>query len=628
MKTQKLTRYIPWLWLLLLSLLTAGCIPGPGGDPCEAADLIAPVLISPADFASAGEVAPELSWSFSGDCDPDHFDIQMAKDRDFTVEVTNTTVAGSNTEWTPTAPLDFATEYWWRVAAVADIGGDSISGTYSQRWRFYFGPTCDPAHMTNPGLVWPADGETVDTVMPRLEWNYLYGPGCLPEGYRIELSPTPDFSDTTWNGGTGNPSTKWLPGDDLIDCATYYWRVTPMVGTASGPVSETRSFHVHVSCSAIMPGASIAGTVWHDECAVPYASGSPAPEGCVDLPGGAMGADGIFEPGEPGLEGVTVHLGAGDCPAVSVASAITDEDGQYIFPDLRMGHYCVSVNALEDGNDLILIPGDWTFPESDSEPISSAVMLIPAEALTDVNFGWDYQFLPPPEGPTPTPTPAEPTAKAIQNAHCRYGPDREIWDDKAFLMEGESTRIEGRLADNEWVYVVNPQGSGFCWIYVPVLEIKVALEDFPIIQPPALPTGSIAGLVWHDLCAPPQQYTTPPPPPPGCVDLGGYCLAANGVLEGGEPGIGGVIVRLSTGSCPGVSLSSTTTAGDGSFSFGNLLVGDYCVSLVIDDNINVLIPGGFTYPAYGGTSSSQTVSVSAGNTSSGIYFGWDYQFLP
>jgi len=629
MKPQRLFRLSIIAVLLFLALLAASCdYPAPS-DECSGADLQKVELSAPADFESAGTDIPTLSWSMPGDCDPGSYTLQLAKDRDMTVDLLELTLDHPTTSWEIPGPLEYATEYWWRVRANVEDGGSTESGDWSNRWRFYFGPTCDPAHQTEPVLVSPADGGTVDTVVPMLEWSYPYGSGCLPGGYRIELSTDPGYADVGLNGGTGNPSTRWLPGDDLADCTTYYWRVAPMVETALGPYSEGRSFLVDVegSCAAA-PAGSLGGIVFHDLCAVPYSSDDPTPEGCVDLPGGGMQANGIFEEDEPGLEGVTVRLAEGSCPGTDTGmTALTGTDGSYSFEGLSAGTYCLSVNALGDGNDLVLIPGGWTHPETDGEPVTQEVVLGAGESNLEVHFGWDFQFLPSPAASEPT----EPMVKAIQNAHCRYGPDREAWDDKAFLMEGETTLVVGRLEDNSWFQVENPQGSGYCWISSGVLELIGPVLDTQIVQAPVLEVaaGGIRGIVWHDLCAPPDQYEgDPPPPPEGCIDLGGGCMGANGVLESGEPGIEDVLVYLGSGSCPSTGLDSAYTNSNGRYEFAGLATGTYCVTVEVNPNTNVLIPGGFTYPTQGGTTKSQTVSVTSGSTTSGIHFGWDFQFAP
>jgi inhibitor of cysteine peptidase len=136
---------------------------------------------------------------------------------------------------------------------------------------------------------------------------------------------------------------------------------------------------------------SIGGLVWHDLCKVPYETVAVPPEGCVMLPGGGLVANGLLEAGEPGIAGVVVMLGTGTCPSTGLATANTDANGMYTFAGLSAGTYCVSVDALGATNETILIPGGWTYPNEDG---AVTVTIGAGEDRLDVNFGWDYQFLP------------------------------------------------------------------------------------------------------------------------------------------------------------------------------------------------------------------------------------------
>lgn len=139
----------------------------------------------------------------------------------------------------------------------------------------------------------------------------------------------------------------------------------------------------------------------------------PLPAGCVSDGMGSAHANGIREPGEPGIPGVVVGLGPGPCPSYDLLKATTDANGIFIFAGLPAGDFCIFVAAENPPNNGILIPGFWTFPTSGKPGMSFwAIILAESEALTDIDFGWDYQFLPhyvaPPRPtfiPTLTPTP-------------------------------------------------------------------------------------------------------------------------------------------------------------------------------------------------------------------------------
>lgn len=102
--------------------------------------------------------------------------------------------------------------------------------------------------------------------------------------------------------------------------------------------------------------------------------------------------DGMIQPGESYIPGVTILLQAGSCVNNDAQAflAVTDAGGRYVFGNLAPGSYCVSMNAAEYGNGAILLPGDWTFP---SRGIwYHALTLRAGENASPVNFGWDYQL--------------------------------------------------------------------------------------------------------------------------------------------------------------------------------------------------------------------------------------------
>jgi hypothetical protein len=128
----------------------------------------------------------------------------------------------------------------------------------------------------------------------------------------------------------------------------------------------------------------ISGTVWDDHCS--QFGGSPPP-GCLDtLP---YIANGILDSGETGFADVLVELGEGSCPSTGFASTNTNANGVYTFDDVPPGDYCVSIDALNATNSVILIPGGWSYPNTNGR---QNVSVGPAEFVTNVNFGWDWQL--------------------------------------------------------------------------------------------------------------------------------------------------------------------------------------------------------------------------------------------
>jgi hypothetical protein len=141
---------------------------------------------------------------------------------------------------------------------------------------------------------------------------------------------------------------------------------------------------------------SIRGILWHDICKF---SGGEAGEpvvlgtGCVQWGDGPadFGPNQLPDEFEEGWAGVTLHLGAGACPSVGLATATTNSDGQFRFDNLDAGVYCVSYDPLNDGNDSILLPGGPTYPSRDLVGLFTPVHLEDGDNLV-VNFGYAWQF--------------------------------------------------------------------------------------------------------------------------------------------------------------------------------------------------------------------------------------------
>ncbi len=160
--------------------------------------------------------------------------------------------------------------------------------------------------------------------------------------------------------------------------------------------------------ATLPPGASIQGWVWHDLCAAWGGVIDPAtvaPPGCrSDAPGGYR-ANGVFEAGEPGLGGIVLLLGGGLCPSGPLAQTTTRPDGSYRFSGLSAGPYCVTLDPASPPNAPILLSGGWTYPLPVDGVTSISVVLPSEEVSQELNFGWDFERLPPSLPPEWTPTP-------------------------------------------------------------------------------------------------------------------------------------------------------------------------------------------------------------------------------
>jgi len=164
-------------------------------------------------------------------------------------------------------------------------------------------------------------------------------------------------------------------------------------------------FAISVSCN--LPGndastmpvqapGSIGGILWHEVCEFTGGeAGQPVVlgRGCVQWGTAAseFGPNQLKDDFETGRAGVTLHLGSGTCPSTGLGTAITNASGEYQFEGLSAGTYCVSYSDLTDGNDVLLIPGEPTFPARGEAGFFVTVDLSVAEQKT-VNFGYAGQF--------------------------------------------------------------------------------------------------------------------------------------------------------------------------------------------------------------------------------------------
>ncbi|MCX6072273.1 MAG: hypothetical protein NTU91_15700 [Chloroflexi bacterium] len=529
----------PFVVLLLAAGLAACNLPA--GSDCDADHLPAAINMHPAWGTFVDSLSPTLTWDYAGTCEPDAFHIRL----DGGAETQDATVDGRSMAWTPPVRLEPATDYTWTIRAVSG----STEGDYGTA-NFRTGPMCDPsdpASTSAPELTSPADGAMVtDTVSAvgasgevlstgfRVDLDWEAPTGCLlAHGYRVDLSRSPSFAAgagvDSWDEANP-PMMYWSLWEEWHDCERYYWRVSALLDyDLTGSPSETRSFVVNttgVLCPMELepelplgPGigvpltghGAIAGHVWHDECAVPYESTDVAPPGCVIMPDGGMEANGILDSGETGIEGVTVRLGAGACPGTGGWSYTTDANGMYTFHNLTAGTYCLEIDAAADGNDSVLIPGNWTVPYRwyGPGPISVEVTLGSDDDISRLNdFAWDYQFLPSPSGAVPSGTPF---ARVLTDARCRLGPGTN-YPILTYLSQGQSFPITGRFERGGWWQLRAADIQLPCWIAEDVVEPTGDLENVPFAIPPAAPTV--------------MPTEEPPSPAQGCRCLQTNCIYA------------------------------------------------------------------------------------------------------
>ena len=249
----KRTIFFPLLTALFLTACTLTCDPGSLAQP----DLVSPNWREVVDGTNA-----VLEWSYPDTCNPENFEIILSKDRDYSVIEFTELVPGNSTTWTaPT--LDIADQYWWRVRAKV---GSSYGGYSGERRSFFTLPYCNSSQLVAPSLVSPDFGAIYDNDYDSLEWGWpLYGT-CIPESYRVEVSPdTPAFTDTTYNGATGSPGTRWGFGSTPPPATQFWWRVSAYADGTWGPTPNHKMFWTAPACTAASLIQPIQETPLEDE---------------------------------------------------------------------------------------------------------------------------------------------------------------------------------------------------------------------------------------------------------------------------------------------------------------------------------------------------------------------------
>ncbi len=244
---------------------------------------------------------------------------------------------------------------------------------------------------------------------------------------------------------------------------------------------------------------SLSGAVWHDLCAVPDGPlPNPLPTGCVPTGNGGAMANGIREADEPGIAEVTLELHSGSCESAVVASAISDANGTYSFNNLADGDYCITIDLANELNQKVLIPGGWTHPTTVTSIVVLSESIQNNEAITGLNFGWDYQFLPEIGAAIPTATstpqsiagspPSNPQSPAFVvdiAANCRFGPGTGYSIITSYPI-GTKLVIIGRNNNSSW-WLIQVSASQSCWISGVTGHTEGDTSAVPVVAAPPLP---------------------------------------------------------------------------------------------------------------------------------------------
>jgi hypothetical protein len=204
-----------------------------------------------------------------------------------------------------------------------------------------------------------------------------------------------------------------------------------------------------VPSTPVLLAGTITGLVWEDDCR--HLDDGALSGQCVPDEAGEPQANGVFEPAEARLAGVTLILRPGNCTEAETPAArtTTAAAGTYFFTNLPPGTYCVQIDATEPVNSALLLPGHWTYPGLDE---GSVTLALEKDGYQTIDFGWDREE----GGPVvPTVTPQPDCDEAIT-----FGADVTVPDDTV-MTPGEAfvktwrVRNEGSCT---W-------GPGYQWVF-------------------------------------------------------------------------------------------------------------------------------------------------------------------
>ncbi|WP_340102834.1 T9SS type A sorting domain-containing protein [Rhodohalobacter sp. 8-1] len=198
-----------------------------------------PGLLSPEDGTTGTSRNPKLSWKQA--IGADNYGLRLAKDSGFEEIVIEQNGISQTTY--ELESLDFQTTYYWQVTARNEAG----TSNWSQGWRFTTRPE-PPAQPSAPQIVSPADGSTMISIHPVLNWQASEG----GERYGLRVATDSGFRDVVI-AETGITGGKFK-AENLDDETTYYWQVTTMNSAGISEWSQGWRFTTRPA-PAVLPSA-------------------------------------------------------------------------------------------------------------------------------------------------------------------------------------------------------------------------------------------------------------------------------------------------------------------------------------------------------------------------------------
>jgi len=92
--------------------------------------------------------------------------------------------------------------------------------------------------------------------------------------------------------------------------------------------------------------------------------------------------------------------------------------------------------------------------------------------------------------PSLTPTPEGVWLTVVENTNCRKGPGK-VYDYVSTIKAGQQVQAVGRSPDNQYYYVQNINGNGYCWLWVQYSTLTGNTGILPVFTPAPTPTFTV-----------------------------------------------------------------------------------------------------------------------------------------
>ena len=328
--------------------------------------------------------------------------------------------------------------------------------------------------------------------------------------------------------------------------------------------------------------------------------------------------NGLQDPGEPGLGGVTVslvNLGPDGIPGTAddvTNTTTTAVDGNYIFDGLMAGAYVVTVNGgTPPAGYTATGDGDGIFDNRTTTPI----LLAPGDVYLNADFG--YQ-------PAASSTIGDLIYFDVNADGTNNAGDFGLAGVTVSLLNSNGVVIATTVTATNGLYMFPglPAGTYTVWVSDTAgLLARLSISGDPdgvggLDGRSTLTVNGTSSYLDRDF-----GYTVPGQTPAAALvgDTVYLDRNANGTADPGE-GLQGVTVRLTDTN--GLVLTTTVTDGTGKYYFGQLAAGTYVV--VIATNTLPGVPGQLTNTADpdAGTASQSKVTLTAGQINLVQDFGY------